>query len=131
MTDKLTRREREQIIFNHLKGKPNPLYEVHETKHGKYVVKPKQIQIEEEEAINEEPEPTKPIKERDERPKRNQRAKQDARRILEALTSIINSNESSDESSDDDDIPRAPPLIEPTNFNPQPQLTYRRRRLAF
>jgi len=66
MTEKLTRRERERIIFQFLKGKPDPLYDVEETCHGKYVVKPKQIQVEEEEEEEvkevkpaDEPKPTK------------------------------------------------------------------------
>ena len=54
MSDKLKKSEREQIIFNHLRGKDDPLYEVKETKYGKYIVKPKQIQIEEDEDEEEE-----------------------------------------------------------------------------
>ena len=144
MTDKLTKAQREQIIFNHLKGKEDPLYEVSQTKYGKYIVKPKQIQLEEE-TINEpeaeeeqedepinEPQQMKPTHDkqqaRRERRKRNRRAKQDAKRILDALTNLINSNNGSD--SSDDDTPRAPQIIEQPNFNPQ-QLSFRRRRLAF
>ena len=51
---KLTRRERERIIFQYLKGQPDPLYDVQETNHGKYVVTPKQIEVEEE-SVDEEP----------------------------------------------------------------------------
>jgi len=135
---KLSKSERQQIIFDFLKNKPNPLYTVEETKYGKYIVKPKQIEIEEE-TINEEPDdepqPMKPINDRQqmkrERRKRNRRAKQDAKRILDALTNLINSN-NNDESSDDEDEdkPRAPPIIEQPNLNPGP-ITIKRRRLAF
>ena len=52
---KLTKSERERIIFNHLKGIEDPIYEVSQTKYGKYLVRPKQIEVEEE-AVNEEPE---------------------------------------------------------------------------
>lgn len=144
MTDKLTRAQREQIIFNHLRGKDDPLYEVQETKYGKFIVKPKQIQIEEEEeAINEvkqekpkqsNSQQDKPVidkaEARRERRKRNRRAKQDAKRILDALTNLINSNNGSDSSDDEQPLVQAPQLIEPTNFNPT-NLSYRRRRLAF
>ena len=139
MAEKLTKAQREQIIFAHLKGQDNPLYEVTQTKYGKYVVKPKQIQVEEE-TINEEPEEEEeeepkpqPVKQSYERRKRNRHAKQDAKRILDALTHLINSNdgdyESSDESSDDD-RPRAPPLVDQPNVNPGP-IIIRRKRLAF
>ena len=138
MSDKLTRAQRQQIIFNHLKGKDDPLYEVIETNNGKYIVRPKQFELEEEtinepqhEEVEEEEEetinepPPKPVA----RPKtdRHKRTKQEARRILDALTNLI--KDSSDEYSDDD-VVRAPPLVEPNNFNPQ-QLSFRRRKLAF
>ena len=144
MTDKLTKAQREQIIFSYLKGKPNPLYDVQETKYGKYMVKPKQIEVEEEEVKEPEPEeepeesinepkPVKPINDkqnaRRERRKRNRRAKQDAKRILDALTNLINSSNPSDDSSDDEQI-KAPPLVEQPNFQPA-QVSFKRRRLAF
>ena len=142
MAEKLTKAQREQIIFAHLKGQDNPLYEVTQTKYGKYVVKAKPIEVEEEETINEpeeeeEPkpnlEPVKPINDRKsarrERRKRNRHAKQNAKRILDALTNLINSN-NDDESSDDEERPQAPQLIEQPNFNPQ-KLSFHRRRLAF
>ena len=137
MSDKLTRSQRQQIIFNHLKGKDDPLYEVIETNNGKYIVRPKQFELEEEtinepqhEEVEEEEEetinepPPKPVA----RPKtdRHKRTKQEARRILDALTNLI--KDSSDD--EDDDVARAPPLVEPNNFNPQ-QLSFRRRKLAF
>ena len=147
MTDKLTRSQREQIIFNHIKGIDDPLYEVSQTKYGKWLVKPKKIQLEEEETVNEsepeeerdeslnnEPQPVKPTYDKQqakrERRRRNRHAKQDAKRILDALTNLINSN--NNESSDDEQMEeyRAPPLVEPNNFNPT-NLSYRRRRLAF
>ena len=153
MTDKLTKAERERIIFDFLKGKPNPLYEVSETKYGKYIVKPKVIQLEEEEQhetpeepeeeeeeepqvkqMNVPPPSMKPLidkaEAKRERRRRNRRAKQDAKRILDALTNLINAN---DESSDelDDETQRAPPLVEQPNIRPVQQLSFRRRRLAF
>lgn len=136
---KLTKSQHQQIIFNYLKGKQDPLYDVSETKYGKYIVKPKQLVEEEEEEAkvethSEEEESTQsssddepqiePVKQR-KQVKRNQRVKQDAKRILDALTSIINETDSSD-----DDYQQAPPLVEPNNFHPQ-QLSFRRRRLAF
>ena len=146
---KLSKSEREQIIFQFLKGKPNPLYDVQETKYGKYIVKPKPIQVEEEE-VNEEPkeleeeelekpikpEQVKPIDDkqnaRRERRKRNRHAKQNAKRILDALTNLINSNNNDgDDDSSDDDRPRAPPIVEQPNIQPVQQLSFRRRRLAF
>ena len=142
MTQTLKKSEREQIIFDYLKGKPNPLYEVSQTKYGKYIVKPKQIQIEEEEQKEEqeeeeeqepEPQPVKPTYDKQqakrERRKRSRRAKQDAKRILDALTNLINSN---NESSDDEEQPehQAPTLIESPNFGPT-KLSFHRRRLAF
>lgn len=148
---KLKKSERERIIFEYLKtGKQDPLYEVSQTKYGKYLVRPKQIEVEEEEAANEEPEEQEeesiaesepePIKPKQspvydrqeakrERRRRSRHAKQNAKRILDALTNLINSN-NNDDSSDDDDTHQAPPLIEPPNFNPQ-RLSFRRRRLAF
>ena len=138
---KLSKSQRQQIIFNYLKGKPDPLYEVQETKYGKYIVRPKQIEIEEEEEEPEQtPEEIKPERPetpgpesmdksqaRRERRKRNRRAKQDAKRILDALTNLINSNNG----SDDEEIEerRPPPLVEQPNFHPQ-QLSFKRRRLV-
>ena len=149
MTEKLTRREREHIIFQFLKGKPDPLYDVEETCHGKYVVKPKQIQVEEEEEEEvkevelvkqtkpaDEPKPTKQQLKR-ERRKQNRRAKQDAYRILEQLNRLINANQGIDGSSDDELIDeqqdyRAAPLIEQPNLNPNPKpITFKRKRLRF
>ena len=146
MSDKLTKAQREQIIFNHLKGKEDPLYEVSQTKYGKYIVKPKQIQLEEE-TINEpeaeeeqedepinEPQQMKPTYDkqqaRRERRKQNRRAKQDAKRILDALTNLINSNNGSDSSDDEQPEHQAPQLIEQPNFGPT-KLSFHRRRLAF
>ena len=150
MTDKLTRREREKIIFDFLKGKPNPAYDVQETCHGKYVVKPKQIQIEEEEEEEPPKEPVKQVKQeqpprpsrnqmRREQRKRNRRAKADAYRILEQLNKLLSVNEQQpiDESSDEEAQPveqqyRAPTLIEAPNLNPQPgPITFKRKRLRF
>ena len=147
MTDKLTRRERERIIFQYLKGQPNPAYDVQETCHGKYVVKPKQIQIEEEE--EEEP-PKEPVKQeqpprpsrnqmRREQRKRNRRAKADAYRILEQLNKLLSVNEQpTNESSDEEEaLPveqqyRATSLIEQPNLNPNPgPITFKRKRLRF
>ena len=115
MSDKLTRSQRQQIIFNHLKGKDDPLYEVIETNNGKYIVRPKQFELEEEtinEPTHEEDEEEEPIDEPPPKPAarpktdRHKRTKQEARRILDALTNLI--KDSSDEYSDDD-VARAPP----------------------
>ena len=135
MTDKLTRAQREQIIFNHLKGKNDPLFEVIETKHGKYIVKPKQIQLEEESAheeIEEESsnEELPPPKKQTKHETNKHRTKQDAKRLLDALTSLINSDDSSYESSDEEPSQRAPPLIEPNNYKPT-SLSFKRRQLRF
>lgn len=146
MSDKLTKAEREKIIFDFLKGKPNPLYEVSETKYGKYIVKQKHIEVEEEEQHEEpeeeeeevqpapQPQLVKPPIDRNqarrERRKRNRRAKQDAKKILDALTNLINGNNQDESSDDDEDIPRAPPLVEQPQLQPQ-QITFKRRRLAF
>ena len=133
MTDKLTRAQREQIIFAHLKGKDDPLYEVIETKHGKYIVKPKQIELEEEETNNEESnnesedeylQASVPASQSS-----KHRTKQDAKRLLDALTSLINTDDSSYESSSDD-YQQAPPLVEPNNYKPT-NLSFKRRKLVF
>ena len=140
---KLTRRERERIIFDYLKGKPDPLYEVHETNHGKYVVEQKQIQLEEEETKEEPIKQEKPSRNqlKRERRRQNRRAKADAYRILEQLNRLLNTNEepsndSSDDEQENDDEesqgPRAPPIINQPNLNPNPgPLTFRRKRLRF
>ena len=135
MTDKLTRREREKIIFNHLKGQPDPLYDVQETSNGKYVVSLKKIEIEEEEEKPEaEPKQSKQQVKR-ERRRQNRRAKADAYRILEQLNRLLNVND--EESNDDEepadvgyDKPKAPPIIEQSNYNPGP-LSFKRKRLRF
>ena len=138
MTDKLTKAQREQIIFSHLKGEPDPRYTVEQTKYGKWIVKAKPVEIEEEEEAEPElPRPQTPTPQPDsnqsrrERRKRNRRAKQDAKRILDALTNLINGNNNADSSDEDDDErPRAPPLVEQPQLQPQ-QISFRRRRLAF
>lgn len=133
-SSKLTKSQRQQIIFNYLKGKEDPLYEVQETKYGKYIVKPKQLVEEEEEEekaeeeVSDDEPPPQPVKQ-SKQVKHNQRVKQNAKRILDALTTIIDESDSSS-SSDDDYQQQAPPLVEPNNFHPQ-QLSFRRRRLAF
>ena len=151
MSDKLTRAQREKIIFNHIKGIDDPLYEVSQTKYGKWIVKAKQIQLEEEEAVN-EPEPEvqeitsnnklQPINDkqqaRREKRKRNRRAKQDAKRILDALNNLINSNNEPDDESDviindqqQQFTPQVSDINPSTNYNPVPSLRYRRRVLRF
>ncbi len=45
MAKRLTRAERESIVFDHLKGKPTPGYNVTETKPGHYRVTPVKIEI--------------------------------------------------------------------------------------
>ena len=145
MTEKLTRRERERIIFDYLKGKPDPLYTVEETCHGKYVVKQKQIQIEEEESEAEPEQPPKPTDKQSkqqlnrERRRANRRAKADAYKILEQLNRLINAsnNQAPDDEEESDDIPtndqafRAAPLVEQPNLNPNPKLSFKRKRLRF
>lgn len=145
---KLTRRERENIIFQYLKGKPDPLYEVEETCHGKYVVKQKQIQLEEEEEKEKQDKPSKQQLKR-ERRRQNRRAKADAYKILEQLNRLLNTqDEPNDESSDDEHIRnvhvendealpdekeyRAPSLINQPNLNNNPgPLSFKRKRLRF
>ena len=133
-TPKLTRRERENIIFQFLKGTPNPLYDVKETNHGKYVVLPKQIQIEEEEEKPEsrtqdlgprnqrtkEPnDQSRPSRQqlRRERRKANRRAKADAYRILEQLNRLLNVQEQ--EADDYERFRNAPNNVE---FNDEKQI---------
>ena len=136
MTDKLTRAQREQIIFNHLKGNVDPLYDVIETKYGKYIVKPKQIELEEESNNEEEnvdvkqPPRKEQVKDETNNRPNKRRTKQDAKRLLDALTSLINSDDSSYESSDEEALLSAPPLIEANNYKPT-NLQFRKRRLAF
>ncbi len=58
MAKRLTRAERESIVFDHLKGKPTPGYNVTETKPGHYRVTPVKIEIDsdsEDEAESERP----------------------------------------------------------------------------
>ena len=59
----LSRRERENIIINSVKGKPIPGYEVSLMENGKYKITRKPIEIEEEEdkeySEDEQPEPIK------------------------------------------------------------------------
>ena len=140
---KLTRRERERIIFDYLKGQPNPLYDVKETSNGKYVVTQKKIEIEEEErpepAPASEPKLSKQQIKR-ERRKQNRRAKADANRILEQLNRLLNTNDeepigvlSSDDEEPADvgyDQPKAPQLVDQPQFQNQ-QLSFRRKRLRF
>ena len=61
---KLSRRERENIIINSVKGKLTPGYEVSLMENGKYKITRKPIEIEEEEDIKEysEDEQPEPIK---------------------------------------------------------------------
>ena len=143
MSEKLTRAQREKIIFDFLRGKENPAYTVEQTNHGKYVVKPRVLEIEEEEEVKEpepEPEPKpepKPSKQqlKRERRRQNRRAKQDAYRILEQLNRLLNANdqEADDESSDEEQQQyRAPTLIEQPNLNNNPgPISFRRKRLRF
>ena len=60
---KLTRRERENIIINSVKGKLTPGYEVSLMENGKYKITRKPIEIEEEDfkeySEDEQPEPIK------------------------------------------------------------------------
>ena len=138
---KLTRRERERIIFEYLKGQPNPLYDVKETSNGKYVVTQKKIEIEEEERPEPAPEPKLSKQQiKRERRKQNRRAKADAYRILEQLNRLLNANDeepigviTSDDEEPADvgyDQPKAPQLVDQPQFQNQ-QLSFRRKRLRF
>ena len=63
MAKRLTRAERESIVFDHLKGKPTPGYNVTETKPGHYRVTPVKIEIDsdsEDEAESEHPSESEP-----------------------------------------------------------------------
>ena len=64
MSKSLSRRERENIIINSVKGKLTPGYEVSLMENGKYKITRKPIEIEEEEDIKEysEDEQPEPIK---------------------------------------------------------------------
>ena len=59
----LSRRERENIIIDSVKGKPTPGYEVSQMENGKYKITRKPIEIEEEDikeySEDEQPEPIK------------------------------------------------------------------------
>ena len=46
MEAKLSKSQRQQIIFNYLKGNPEPLYEVSETKYGQYRVSGTSVAVE-------------------------------------------------------------------------------------
>ena len=63
MSKSLSRRERENIIINSVKGKPIPGYEVSLMENGKYKITRKPIEIEEEDikeySEDEQPEPIK------------------------------------------------------------------------
>ena len=148
---KLTRSQRQQVIFKFLKGEPDPLYDVIETKHGKYIVRPKRLELEEEEtALEPEPKPEEEEQEPESEPEltythtpkkapkqpkhtTKQRTKQDARRILSALAKVLSSSDDDSDSYDEnanDTRQHAPPLVERNNFNPV-QLSFKRRTLRF
>lgn len=80
---RLTRAEREHIIFNHIKGQETPGYEVIQQKNGKYKVKVKPIEIEEEEEIEENEEIETPPEPKT--PKKVRISKQDVKNTLKTL----------------------------------------------
>ena len=153
---KLTRGQRQQVIFKFLKGEPDPLYDVIETKHGKYIVRPKRLELEEEEAPEPEPEAASRLYSQSEEPEQEeeqepepeltythtpkktpkqpkQRTNLDARRILSAIAKVLSSSDDDSDSYDEnanDTSQHAPPLVERNNFNPV-QLSFKRRTLRF
>ncbi len=97
MTSKLSKQKREEIIINHIKGTPDPHYIVTESKAGRYTVKMKPFEIEEDEDEEVEAEeeddieveqPTSQREQPTPRPK-----KQNARKLLEQLASMISDDE--------------------------------------
>ena len=105
MSTRLSRSEREFIIGSYLKGKPVAGYDVIECANGKYRVKAKQFEVEED-----EPEPETPVKDEpvqqvdivqessDEpepvKPKPKQKmTKQDARQLLKQLNEMLSDDE--------------------------------------
>ena len=108
MSARLSKQERETIIIDYLKGKPIPGYEVNECANGKFRVKQKHIEIEEEEDCNDTNEIVKVESEKTpkatraslaiEKPKTN---KLNARKLLQKLSNLIDEDE--DEDSDDVD----------------------------
>ena len=131
MSKRLSKSEREQIIFNHLKGKETPGYEVIEQSNGKFTVRtikeePK-IEIEEEENEN-EPE-NEPEIEEEENPEPESiiqtrtpnRTKQNARELLKQLTQLLEEN-------DFDNEPYQGQFIE-KRYKPGPQ-SWKRRKLV-
>ena len=112
MTKKLTKSEREQIIFSHLKGNETPGYEVIEEANGKYTVRAlpqPEFEIEEEE---DEPQPVT---------RKPNRTKQNARELLRQLSELLDSPE------DPGDYEGQ--YIE-KRYKPGPQ-NWKRRRLVF
>ena len=105
MSTRLSRSEREFIIGSYLKGKPVAGYDVIECANGKYRVKAKPFEVEED-----EPEPEPPVKDEpvqqvdivqessDEpepvKPKPKQKmTKQDARQLLKQLNEMLSDDE--------------------------------------
>lgn len=91
MVTRLTRSERERLIFDFIKGKPTPGYEIIQQDNGKYRIKVKPIEIEEEEESEKEIETEKEIKESE--PQRPKRMKQDVNELLANKSIEINSSQ--------------------------------------
>lgn len=131
MSNKLSRAQREKLIFDHLKGLPTPGYDVTECSNGKYLVKPIRIEVEEEEedeenednddTTNEDSESSSEEHIMHRSPTRRSLRKQNARELLEQLSQIL--------SDDDDDD------IDMTYVQPPPRInsnvSWHRRRLRF
>lgn len=140
MSSHLTKSERESIIFNHLKGKKTPGYNVIEHPNGKYTVKPIPIEMEEEDIDEDTDEDTEEQIEEEEvidkKPHRvfKSRTKQNARKLLEQLTRIM--DEDSEDDNDNDNDNNKNEYEESTGqyiqkiYKPGPQ-NWNRRRLVF
>ena len=113
MTRKLTRAEREAMVFDHLKGKPTPGYNVTETKTGHYRVTPVKIEIDSDSDDDQHVE-NHAVTDR-----HTVSEKED---VLELLNLIRNNLQESSS---------APPVSQPTTTVSQPPRSYRRRRLVF
>ena len=102
MSSHLTKSERESIIFNHLKGKKTPGYNVIEHPNGKYTVKPIPIEMEEEDIDEDTEEQIEEEEVIDKKPHKvfKSRTKQNARKLLEQLTRIM--DEDSEDNNDND-----------------------------
>lgn len=114
MVTRLTRSERERLIFDFIKGKPTPGYEIIQQDNGKYRIKVKPIEIEEEE----ESEKEKEIEIKESEHQKPKRVKQDVNELLANKSIEINS-------------PQDPPVSQtPSQTFPQSNYkSYKRKKL--